>query len=145
MGNFLDDINKAKTEHQNKQNTVVNEIVCYFQKQLADPGFEERLKNRIIENIKGNYKTILHIEYWKHHDGCSPTHYEMSFCKDFYGNGGYNHNYYNDVDLWEIRYDVVSKLCELLNDKLNSLGLRYSKECKTGWLDYPEYDYEIIV
>lgn len=144
MGSFLDDINKAKTEHQNEKNTVINEIVCHFQKQLADPVFENKLKIEIIDSIKKNNTPIIKVEYWKHHDGCSETHYGVRFCKAFYGNEWHG-NYYNGVDLWDIRYDVAPKLCELVEHKLNSLGLKHNKLCKTSWLDYPEYIYEIIV
>ena len=145
MGNFLDDINKVKTEHQNEQNTVINEIVCFFQKQLADPAFEEKLKKDIINSIKRNSHTNLKVEFWEHHSGCSETHYGMSFCKRFVGNSGYMNSCYNNVDLHDIRHDVIPKLCELCENKLSSLGLRYSKEYKPNWLDYPEYVYQIIV
>ena len=145
MGNFLDDIKKAKDDHNNKKAMVIKSIVDHFQLELERPDFEDRLKKDIIRNIKANSKTYIHIEYWKHHAGCSETHYGMSYCKRFHGNEGYDNNYYNGVDLWAIRYETMNELCKLYENKLHSLGLRYSKECKTSWLDYPEYCYEILV
>ena len=145
MGNFLDDIYEAKAETISKKERAINDIINHFQGELNRPDFEDRLKKDIIRSIKTNSKTYIHIQYWKHHDGCSETHYGMSYCKRFHGNESYDNNYYNGVDLWAIRYEVVSGLCKLYEDKLHSLGLRYSKENKTSWLDYPEYVYEILV
>lgn len=145
MGNFLDDINKVKAETFDKKQSVINDITNHFKEELNRPDFEDRLKKDIIRSIKTDSKTYLHVEYWKHHDGCSETHYGLSYCKRFHGNEGYDNNYYNGVDLWAIRYDAVRRMCELCENKLHSLGLRYSKECKTSWLDYPEYSYEILV
>ena len=145
MGNFLDDINKVKMECNAKKREVENIIVEHFATQLDMPNFEKKLKADIIKNIKKNSKSVLWVQFWKHHDGCSPTHYGMSFCKDFYGNGGYDNNYYDGIDLWDIRYDVTKRLCDLYEKKLSSLGLKYSRETKTSWLDYPEYRYDIIV
>lgn len=145
MGNFLDDIKQAKTEVISKKQNAVDDIINYFYEQINKPEFEEKLKKDIIKDIKTDSKTVLWINYWKHHDGCSETHYGMTYCKRFHGNEGYDNNYYNGVDLWAIRYDVVPRLCEICENKLQSLGLRYSKNCKTSWLDYPEYNYEILV
>ena len=145
MGNFLDDINKVRMECNAKKREVENIIVEHFAKQLDAPEFEERLKADIIKNIRANSYSVIWVKFWQHHSGCDATHYGISFCKRFYGNSGYDNNYYNDVELRELRHDAVSRMCGLVEKKLSSLGLKYKKENKTNGLDYPEYVYEIIV
>ena len=144
MGNFLDDIQKAKANRYASKQKVIDEIVNYFKDEINKPEFENKLKNRIIESVNMDRVPWVEVRYWRHHDGCSPTHFGMTFCKDFHGNQ-HDGDCHDDIALYDIRYDVVRQLCEVYEEKLRSLGLMYSRTCKTGGLDYPEYKYDIIV
>lgn len=145
MNSFLNDINKAKEERFNQKQEVINEIVTYFYNEVNSPEFDEKLKERIIRDIKTDRVPWLQIRYWRYHDGCETTHFKMSYCKNFYGNGEYHNSSHNGVELWDIRYDVVKRLCEIYEDKLHSLGLKYSRTSEESRFDYPTYRYDLIV
>ncbi len=142
MGNFLDDIKQVKQEQDQSKQSVIDQIVTYFDNQINSSSFEEKLKERIIRDIKSNHSTPFVVEYWRYHEGCSPTHFGISCCKDFYGDKG---NYHNGVDLFYIKKDVIEKLCELCEKKFNELGLHYVASYAPNSLDYPEYRFEFFV
>lgn len=145
MNSFLDDINKAKEERFSQKQKVINEIVTYFYNEINKPEFDEKLKARIIKDIKTDKVPWLEVRYWKYHDGCETTHFGMSYCKNFYGNDGYHNSCHNGVDLWDIRFDVVKRLCDIYEEKLRSLGLMYSRSFKESRFDYPVYKYDLMV
>lgn len=132
---FLEDLQNVKMETEKVNNDIVCEIVNYFKEEMASERFENELKSRIMGDIKNNRKeTCLQVEFWEHHDGCSPTNFYVSGCERWCKG-----TYYNGVRLLDVSKDVVHELLIMFTKKLSDLGLTYRVENYGGRLGYPHW------
>lgn len=122
--NFVDNL-KAKSEKvEVTQGEVVKEIVGLF-KDYLENGLEKYLERVIEQDDIKKRKKVLYMEFWRHHEGCSGTHFNIAgfrFRNTNVDECSYEANYYKGVYLMDIQKEVIDGCSNLLYPKLREMG-----------------------
>ena len=139
---LLEELKLEKEKMENKNQYVIDKIVSYFKEEIKSKKFEDYLKEKILDGIKDNEKSVwTEVELWDWHDGCSNTYFRIGNCEW----KSEDNRYYNDIRLSTIREEVVHQLLIIATTYLDEQGLSYWVEDERGRLDYPHYKIHIDI
>ena len=139
---FLEEIEKAKMEMMDKKIYVVQLITEDISCQIFSKAFENKLKEKIIKDIKCCAKeTVIRVKF----EECNSS-FEVSLCD------GWRTDYpkrgcqavYDGIPLEDIKTPVIDRILVMLRDKLTSLGLKYYEDLNTTWRE-PSYQIHILL
>lgn len=121
---FVDTLKVKSEKVKATQREVIEEIVGLF-KDYLDNGLEKYLERVIGQDDIKKRKKVLYMEFWRHHEGCSGTHFNIAgfrFRNQDVDEYSYEADYYKGVNLMDIQKEVIGGCSNLLYPKLREMG-----------------------
>ena len=97
---------------------------------------EKFLEKYITEDDIKERKVFMKVEFWEHHEGCSPTNFHCTG-KTWTNPEDERSWYYKDIKLIDINEEVCNHITKKLIDNMEVLGFNLlSKEKSKSRFDY---------